>query len=366
MRVNLKAAIAATLVLTPLAGQAAPMSMLQSLPQGSESAPAEATGKPGRMAWLTKWLGNKPATQPMAITRPQGTYPPTMAYQPASEPMRSATNGTWGTASPAQSLAVTTAEPTIVAPNGSTTPITSVQPFNGLPSVGAVTARPSQAAVTAKSLREQGHEKDREGQLTVAEDLYRQAIGADPTSAAAVNDLGLCLARQGKLPTSIATLRQAIMMRPDKPLYRNNIATVLVEVGETEEALAHLKTAYGPAAAHHNLGQLLSRAGQTDAAIVQLNQALKLEPSMAPARNALAQLTAATQPMPASAEPTPPQMAQSPNVSNAPGTPTLAVPMSPSYAPAQVAVAPQHMQTVTEEPSGAPTFPRLLPPVINR
>lgn len=346
------------------------MSMLQGLPKGEQTAPADPASKPSRMGWLTKWFGSKPDPAESAPFVLRNQYPPTMAYQPAPAPS-GANNGGWGSPSPAQALAVTTPKPTATAVAPSRTPITSVQPYNGQPSVGNAMPEPAPAAANAKALREQGHAKDREGQLVAAENLYRQAIGADPTSAASVNDLGLCLARQGKLQPSIATLRQAIMMRPDKPLYRNNIATVLVEIGETDEALAHLKTAYGPAAAHHNLGQLLSRAGRTDAAIAQLNQALELEPTLGPAREALALLTAAQPPAAPIASPTPTPATPS-YLSQAPVAPETPAPVpTPAgpqfgYALAQVASAPQRAEPTSEEPAGAPTFPRLLPPVLNR
>ncbi|MEO0529279.1 MAG: tetratricopeptide repeat protein [Planctomycetota bacterium] len=370
MRVHLKTAIVVTLSAMPATSIAAPNSMLQCMPESEAHVQADQAGKPSRMAWLTKWFGKKPAAQAVAPAVPHASYPPTMAYEPAATPAGPA-NSSWGVFSPAQALATVTPEPATTPIGPTTSPITNVQPTAQAASVA--TPAPAAPISDAKALREQGHAKDREGQLIAAENLYRQAIGADPTSAAAVNDLGLCLARQGKLEPSIATLRQAIMMRPDKPLYRNNIATVLVEVGQTQEALAHLKTAYGPAAAHYNLGQLLTRAGRTNDAIAQLNQALEIEPTLGPARDALSMLTAsqpkfAAQPQPTPAVPSPtPTPAPPAYLSQAPAAPAgpVATP-APAYAPAQVAAAPPRVEPTEEAPAGAPTFPRLLPPVLSR
>ena len=141
-----------------------------------------------------------------------------------------------------------------------------------------------------KALRELGHMEDRLGNLTHAEQHYRQALGANPASAAATNDLGLCLARQGQMEASLATFGQAIQMRPAKSLYRNNIATVHVQLGQTDEALTHLKTVYTPSTATFNLGQLLARAGKTEEAAHQFREALALDPSSTPAREALANI----------------------------------------------------------------------------
>lgn len=329
MRVYLIAAIAALLLAET--SLAAPTSMLHSLPQPS-AAPATpqaavAPRQSGHFGWFTKWFRGE--HRPAAVAQPPGSPPQgVVAYQP-----------------PQQAPAIQSA------------PLAAAIPAAPSPSAGAL---------DAKSLRNEARTKDREGDLAAAEQCYRQAIAADPTSAAAVNDLGLCLARQGKLEPSAAVLRQAITMRPDKTLYRNNIATVLVELGRPQEALAQLQAVSNPATANFNVGQLLTRSSKNDQACEYLRQALACDPAMEPARQALAALAPAAPSLPVS------PMAPSPTMAGVAPAPTLAPP-EPEYQ--QVASAPQTTQLEPaapsvfddeEIPSGAPAFPRLLPPVINR
>lgn len=132
---------------------------------------------------------------------------------------------------------------------------------------------------------------DRSGSPDRAAEIYRQAIQTHPGEASLYNDLGLCLARQEKLGEAGATLLRATELQPTSALYRNNLATVLVDAGRPEEALSHLIAVHGPAAAHYNLGCLLYKAGRPDAAAGQLQQALAVDPQMAPAAGLLAAMS---------------------------------------------------------------------------
>ncbi|QDT68235.1 Tetratricopeptide repeat protein [Planctomycetes bacterium MalM25] len=397
MRTYRQAALAATLGLAPIAADAAPASMLHSLPRAESSQAAGESS--GGMRWLTKWFRDDQPQAPQVVAAPGGGVPAVMAYQPPQAPQAPARPVMPPGPSRAPSIEAWGGfSPHVAVP---TTPIASVAPTAAAPVPTPQTSAPQ--PVDTKALRRRGHELDRAGKLAEAERTYRQAIGADPTSAAAVNDLGLCLARQGKLQPSAAVLRQAIMMRPDKPLYRNNIATVLVELDQADEALVHLKTAYGPATAHYNLGQLLTRGGKTDEAVAQFREAVNLEPTLAPAQEALARLTpeaveaptladegpqptlaepyASLAPSPApglpTAAPTPVAAAPYRTTPIAPATPAPATPYQPaqvaSAAPTfvtpapPVAPAPTLATPSTGVPStGVPSFPRLLPPVMDR
>lgn len=383
MRTYRQAALAATLGLAPIAADAAPASMLHTMPR-AESAQAEAPSS-GGMRWLTKWFRDEEPQPPAVVTAPGGV-PAAMAYQPAQAtgmprgPVAPSIEA-WGGYSPnvmvpttpIASVAPTAAAPAPTPPSMSPTPAT--MPPTPATTPPATPPLPTAAQADAKTLRTRGHDLDRAGKLTEAEQTYRQAIGADPTSAAAVNDLGLCLARQGKLEQSAAVLRQAIMMRPDKPLYRNNIATVLVELDQADEALVHLKTAYGPATAHYNLGQLLSRAGKTGEAVAQLREAVRLEPTLGPAHEALARLTPQPQVAPTLANEGPQPTPAVDPYANVTPAPVATPPVAP-YRPTQVAsaapafvtpAAPTVAPTPTPAaPAGVPTFPRLLPPVLDR
>jgi tetratricopeptide (TPR) repeat protein len=142
-------------------------------------------------------------------------------------------------------------------------------------------------------LRAAARMEDRVGNLPVAEALYQRAVAANPQLPGALNDYGLCLAREGKLDQSVHTLEQAVFLQPDKALYRNNAATVLVEMRQDQRALAHLSAVHAPAEANYNLGQLLVERNRPQDAAKYFQTALSIDPAMQPAQAALAQLNGA-------------------------------------------------------------------------
>jgi Flp pilus assembly protein TadD len=162
----------------------------------------------------------------------------------------------------------------------------------------------------------------------LAESLYQQAVNANPQNAAALNELGLCLAREGKLEPSVQVLEQAIHLQPDKSLYRNNVATVLVEMRQDQRALGHLAAVLNPAEANYNLGQLLVSRGRPGDATTYFQTALQLNPGMQQATDALAKLGAQpTAPVVAQQTPVAPAM---PQQQFAPAGPNLG-PQQPAY-----------------------------------
>ncbi len=315
----------------------APMSMLQSVPhEPIAQANISSQSTPSKMGWLTKWIGNKPSdvvnptldtpTAPELVNQiPQQFGPqqqsPKVAYLPPEVASHSKSNRISSKTIPREAIL------------NQSLPTYSEAPV--------VATNPAQIS-NARALREQGHEADRQGTLGEAERLYRLAIEADPTSAAAVNDLALCLARQGELDSSATTFMQAISMRPEKPLYRNNIATVLVEMGLYQDAKSHLMAAYPPATASYNLGHLLSNRGKNEEAVAAFQEALAYDTNLAAAHQMLAKL------MPSNAAP-------------------AAASSAPYVAQAPANVTEPAIENTEEMPTSAtPSFPRLLPPVINR
>jgi tetratricopeptide (TPR) repeat protein len=126
--------------------------------------------------------------------------------------------------------------------------------------------------------------KERQGKPNDAIQLYQRAAKAHPQEASVSNNLGLCLARQSRLDESVSAMERATQLEPRNPLYRNNIAAVLVDQNRLREAYGHLRAAHGEAAAYYNLGYLLSKKGQTQAAIQHFSLALRADPSMDAAR----------------------------------------------------------------------------------
>jgi tetratricopeptide (TPR) repeat protein len=229
-------------------------------------------------------------------------------------------------------------------------------------------------------LRAAARMEDRLGQLPLAENLYGQALAANPQHAGAHNDLGMCLARQGKLEASIREIDQAVRLEPANQRYRNNAAVVLVEMRQDQQALAHLAAVHPPADAQYNMGQLLVQRGRPQDATPYFTAALEMNPAMQPAYEALVKQgavagqvpsvaseqpatnglpTAAPQSAPVMAEPQQaapngPQM-NFPATARTPAVGTSSYVPPGYYAPAQV--PPQAAPRVGQAP------PRYLPPV---
>jgi tetratricopeptide (TPR) repeat protein len=122
--------------------------------------------------------------------------------------------------------------------------------------------------------------KERMQKPDKALELYERAVKAAPRNASVHNNIGLCYARQGRLDEAVAALNRAVQLEPKNPLYHNNIAAVLVDQNHPTEALAHLREVHGEAAAYYNMGYLLNKKGQTQAALQQFTQALNADPTM--------------------------------------------------------------------------------------
>jgi len=134
--------------------------------------------------------------------------------------------------------------------------------------------------------------EDRRGRFDAAIGLYRRAIERHPKDPTPHNDLGLCYARKGQFTQAAEALEQAVRLAPEGKRYRNNLASVLVELDRSDEALAELTAAHGPAIAHYNLGVLLEQRGHSEPASRQFAEALRYDPRMKAARDRLARLRA--------------------------------------------------------------------------
>jgi tetratricopeptide (TPR) repeat protein len=164
-----------------------------------------------------------------------------------------------------------------------------------------------------------------QGQLGPAVDALRAAVALQPKYADGFDALGSVLKASGDLPGAAAALKQAIALRPAIPALRYNLALVLqaagdaagaktafddaerlrqraaaehealvatsvgiqkVESGDLESALAQFRRAilgfepYAPA--HYQLGLVLRRLGQADAAKAAFARARALNPALVP------------------------------------------------------------------------------------
>ncbi len=147
--------------------------------------------------------------------------------------------------------------------------------------------------------------KDRQGQAGAAFELYRRAVDTHPREASVYNYLGLHYDRRGMPNEAAATFAQAVQLNPAEPLYRNNLAHVLVQLGKLSDAYEHLHAVHGEAVAYYNLGYLLHRRGQREAAVQHLAAALRRDPNLSPARQLLAELSPAVAPPTTAGRPVP-------------------------------------------------------------
>ncbi len=122
--------------------------------------------------------------------------------------------------------------------------------------------------------------QDQLGKPKEAIELYQRAVQVYPKQASVHNNLGLCYARQNRLDEAAVAIGRAIQLDARNSLYRNNMAAILVDQGRIQEAFVHLRAAHGDAVACYNLGYLLNKKGQSQAALQYFRLALQADPSM--------------------------------------------------------------------------------------
>ena len=153
---------------------------------------------------------------------------------------------------------------------------------------------------------------------------YQAALRFDPGSAAALNGLGVALARAGRSSDAERCLREALRLAPGDAGAHNNLGNVLAEAGRQSEARTEFRRAIelkpDLAQAHVNLGRALRDTGvgrrrslntarrlpwygcrrgrnslagvllihgRIGEAIVEYREAVRLDPASAPYRNNL-------------------------------------------------------------------------------
>jgi tetratricopeptide (TPR) repeat protein len=131
----------------------------------------------------------------------------------------------------------------------------------------------------------------RDGQLAIAEDIYRKVLAQSPNHPDALHLLGLIAADSGKTEAGIELIRRAIVIKPSDAEYHSNLGNALGKLGKFDEAIAahriaaRLKPDY--AEVHYNLANALMESGRTLEAIVEYRQAIQLRPDFASPNNNL-------------------------------------------------------------------------------
>jgi Flp pilus assembly protein TadD len=177
---------------------------------------------------------------------------------------------------------------------------------------------------------------DRLGRFAQAETHYNKALKLSSGDAKVWNDAGYSYYLQNRLSDAERSLKTANSLDPNDRRVLTNLGLTLAAEGKTDEALAVLTRAAGPAVGHANLGFILAAMGHTEQARTHYESALTLQPEMVAARQALAKLDA--------------QAAMSPGATVASST-RPAAPLPPIPSPAQAA-APMGPASPTGAPSG--------------
>lgn len=134
------------------------------------------------------------------------------------------------------------------------------------------------------------------GQLAIAVEELQNAVKADPSYHEAHGMLGIAYMRLGDVSAADQSFRQALALAPTDAEVNNNYGWFLCQRGQTEDAIAHFQVALKnplyptPAVGWRNQGLCQERAGQLDSALESLQRSFQLDPGNAITTYALANL----------------------------------------------------------------------------
>lgn len=130
-----------------------------------------------------------------------------------------------------------------------------------------------------------GLERLRHRDLAGAEAAFRIAIQHNPLSAAACNNLGVCLMQAGRLADAADAFGRAISLQPDHAEAINNLAVIQLETGQLQPAINNLRLALQIrpeyAEAWNNLGNALAQSDEPAMAADCYRRSLAIAPGQA-------------------------------------------------------------------------------------
>ncbi|MDI6742142.1 MAG: tetratricopeptide repeat protein [Smithella sp.] len=97
----------------------------------------------------------------------------------------------------------------------------------------------------AQALYAQAVQKQREGKLAEAKDLYKQIIKIDPKNIQALNNLGVVYMDQKVYKWAAIRLNDALKIKHDYPKAHYNLACLYAQQNNREQSLHHLQKAIG-------------------------------------------------------------------------------------------------------------------------
>jgi Tfp pilus assembly protein PilF len=157
------------------------------------------------------------------------------------------------------------------------------------------TAMTGESVQAAMDLLKEAYQYQMGGDFEMAVELYKRSLDLHPT-AEAYTFLGWTYHFQGKVDEAIAECKKAIRVDPEFGTPYNDIGAYLLEQGDYDDALPWLERALQSSRyesyhyPHYNLGCVYLAKEMYVKARYHLDQALKLCPDYAPAREALEKL----------------------------------------------------------------------------
>lgn len=153
-----------------------------------------------------------------------------------------------------------------------------------------------ESILLAAELFQEAYERQMQGDLDEAIQLYKESLGIYPT-AEAHTFLGWTYSFQGRLDEAISECKRAIEIDPEFGNPYNDIGAYLIEKEMFNEAIPWLEKATQAKRydAHHyphyNLGRAYTAKGMMKKAVEEFQKALSIAPDYVLAKDALEDLT---------------------------------------------------------------------------
>jgi tetratricopeptide (TPR) repeat protein len=123
----------------------------------------------------------------------------------------------------------------------------------------------------------------RAGNLTAAEELYRQIVAEAPENAAAWDLLGALCLQSGRAAEAVEWINRAVTINASAPDFYNHLGAAYGALEQHDAAVASLRRAVqlDPrlAGSHYNLGTALRNQGRLDDAVASFRHSIAAEPN---------------------------------------------------------------------------------------
>lgn len=140
----------------------------------------------------------------------------------------------------------------------------------------------SRQSIAARRLSRQGLKAAREGEWTVAETLFSEALDVSSTNDAAHRGLAETLWQRGQRDDSIKHMKQAVQLSAGDPKHLQRLGRMYLEEGRVDEAARQCEIALQSdrswAALWSLWGDCELARGRNDAALAAYHRALSLQP----------------------------------------------------------------------------------------